>query len=80
MASWSPSAIRLINISSVEVSIAAAVRSGDAAAHLLWMKAIVIGIPCDHVPPNKPAAAQKVAPFFADQSTVKIPPCSRRNS
>jgi hypothetical protein len=37
MASWSPSAIRLISISSEEFSTAAAARSRDAAADPVWV-------------------------------------------
>jgi hypothetical protein len=55
IASWSPAAIRLINASSDAASseeLYAAARAAAGVADFACVRAIVIGNPLNHVPPN----------------------------
>src|SRR5262245_14163664 len=80
MASWSPLAIRPMRVSSEEVSRAGAGATA-ARGNPAREKAIVMAVPCRHVPTKEFAAGRLVPEFFihAHDRCGKEPGLRRRN-
>ena len=71
MASWSPPAIRLISISSEEVSRAATCASGGGRSHTGADHVVHGAIPFNHVPHIKLVRTGKIPTPICDQLTVR---------